>query len=145
MNFRNIYVGCAAIILVFAVLGIGGAIWAWTQLGPTFSAYAGLSSEIARVVPGASETTFNINSNNGYNTVRVRCRVPFDASNKILTEQAAQKIVQIIKKTTPPKFAVPNLELRLFGSDANGGQFERIFKYDLTRPLPEVKVEPRKI
>jgi hypothetical protein len=145
MSFRNIYMGCAGVILVFAVLGIGGAIWAWTQLGPSFSAYMGLSTEIARVVPGASETTFNINSNNGYNTVRVRCRVPFDTSNKTLTEQAARKIVQVIKKTTPPDFAVPNLELRLFGTDANGGQLERIFNYDLTKPLPEIKVEPRKI
>ena len=145
MNFRNIYIGCAAILLVFAVLGIGSAIWAWTQLGPTFSAYTGLSSEIARVVPGASETTFNINSNNGYNTVRVRCRVPFDVSNKILTERAAQNIAQIIKKTTPAKFAVPSLELRLFGTSTDGSQFERIFNYDLTKPLPEVKTEPRKI
>lgn len=145
MNFRNIYIGCASSILVFAVLGIGGAIWSWTQFGPAFSAYTGLSSEIARVVPGTSETTFNINSNNGHNTVRVRCRVPFDVSNKTLTERAAQNIAQIIKKATPSNFAVPDLELRLFGTGADGGRFERVFNYDLTKALPEVKAEARKI
>jgi hypothetical protein len=145
VNFRNIFVGCAVVIAVFAVIGIGGAIWAWTQIGPSFSAYMGLPTEIARVVPGASETTFNINVINGRNTVRVRCRVPFDASNKKRTEQAAQKIVLVIKKTTPANFAVQNLELRLFGTDATGALFERIFNYDLSKPLPEVRVEPRKI
>jgi hypothetical protein len=145
MNFRNVFIGCAGIIALFAVIGIGSAIWAWTQLGPSFSAYMGLSTEIARVVPGASETTFNINTINGRNTVRVRCQVPFDVSNKALAEQAASKVVQVIKRTTPVNFPVSFLELRLFGSDDKGGQFERIFNYDLTKPLPEVKVEPRKI
>jgi hypothetical protein len=145
VNLRNIFIGCAGIIALFAVIGIGGAIWAWTQLGPSLSAYMALPTEIARAVPGASETTFNINTMNGRNTVRVRCRVPFDVSNKALTERAASKIVAVIKKTTPTNFPVPSLELRMFGSDEKGGQFERIFNYDLTKPLPEIKVEPRKI
>jgi hypothetical protein len=138
---KGFLVGCGVVaLLVVGVIAVGG-FYLYNRFAPQIT--QGLQSaqklerEIQKIVPGANGLNFNLSTVNGKTTARVSVAVPFDPT--AAGEQparVAQQILRSVRENLPANLVpAQRLEIRLFRS-AGGTSKERVFSFDLTKPLP---------
>ncbi len=137
---RGFLIGCGVVaLLIVGVIAVGG-FYLYNRFAPQIT--QGLQSaqklerEIQKIVPGANGLNFNVSTVNGKTTARVSVAVPFDPTVGDQPAKVAQQVLRAVRENLPANLIpAQRLEIRLFRS-ANGTSKERVFSFDLTKPLP---------
>ena len=147
---KGFLIGCGVVALLLIGVVTIGVFFVWNQFAPQItqgiSSIQKIQTEIQKVAPNIGSINFTINNTNGKSTARVSAAVPFDPTVGDQPAEVANDMLRVIQQNLPAG-ALPakSLEIRLYRERSSGGSKsvqERIFKFDLTKPLP-APVTPR--